>query len=291
MVKLSFKKPKNQLESVDGQREKKPASAPAAGGKCPKCRKNYFDRELFESMGVCQKCGHHFRISARRRFELTLDEGSFTELFSDVVLEPPMDFPGYVEKLESLRAQNPGMDDAAVCGTGEISGCKTAVYAMEPAFLMGSMGTTVGEKITRLFEYAYQNSLPVVGFSLSGGARMQEGIFSLMQMAKTANAVKRHSGGGNLFISVMCDPTTGGVTASFASLGDIILAEPSALIGFAGPRVIEQTIRQKLPQGFQKAEFLLEKGFVDKIVRREDLRGVLSQLLLLHGCQGGEQNG
>ncbi len=283
MTKLKFKKPVNKLEPSGEASALRRPSAESIGGKCPGCRKNYFDAELAENLGVCARCGYHFRISAKRRLEISLDEGTFSELYGGLHAESPIGFPDYSEKLAALREKNPDTLEAVLCGEGEIGGNRAAVFAMEPQFLMGSMGIAAGEKITRLFEYAVKERLPVVGFALSGGARMQEGIFSLMQMAKTAAAVRKHSESGSLYISVMCDPTTGGVTASFASMGDIIVAEPNALIGFAGPRVIEQTIRQKLPQNFQRAEFLLDKGFVDVIAPRQELKSVLSHLLALHG--------
>ena len=193
----------------------------------------------------------------------------------------PLNFPGYGEKL-ARAAEESGENEGVICGLGEVDNVQAAVFAMEPGFMLGSMGVAVGEKITRLFELAAGQGLPVIGFTLSGGARMQEGILSLMQMAKTSGAVKLHSDAGNLYIAVLCDPTMGGVTASFAMEADIILAEPGALIGFAGPRVIEQTIRQTLPEGFQRAEFLLEKGFIDAIVPRAALRETIARLLGLH---------
>ena len=193
----------------------------------------------------------------------------------------PLNFPGYGEKL-ARAAEESGENEGVICGLGAVDNMQAAVFAMEPGFMLGSMGVAVGEKITRLFELAAKEGLPVIGFTLSGGARMQEGILSLMQMAKTSGAVKLHSDAGLLYIAVLCDPTMGGVTASFAMEADIILAEPGALIGFAGPRVIEQTIRQTLPEGFQRAEFLLEKGFIDAIVPRAALRETIARLLRLH---------
>ena len=193
----------------------------------------------------------------------------------------PLNFPGYREKL-ARAAEESGENEGVICGLGAVDNIPAAVFAMEPGFMLGSMGVAVGEKITRLFELAAGQGLPVIGFTLSGGARMQEGILSLMQMAKTSGAVKLHSDAGNLYIAVLCDPTMGGVTASFAMEADIILAEPGALIGFAGPRVIEQTIRQTLPEGFQRAEFIMEKGFIDAIVPRAVLRETIARLLRLH---------
>ena len=220
-------------------------------------------------------------ISARERFALIMDEGSCETLFAGVVGGDPLAFPGYGEKLDAQRAKT-GMDEAfaAVCGT--ICGAKCVVGVLDSGFFMGSMGRGVGEKVTLTVEYAMEHRLPLIIFSASGGARMQEGIFSLMQMAKTGAAVADFSEHGGLFISVLTHPTTGGVTASFASLGDIMLAEPGALIGFAGPRVIEQTIGEKLPEGFQRSEFQLEHGFVDAIVPRTQMRETIAKLLRLH---------
>ena len=212
---------------------------------------------------------------------------SFEELFSDLSPTNLLDFPGYDEKLKKAQAES-GEQEGVICGTARIGNYPVALFVMDPGFILGSMGTIVGEKITRLFEYAAAQNLPVIGYTVSGGARMQEGILSLMQMAKTSGAVKLHSDAGLLYITVLTNPTTGGVTASFAMEGDIILAEPKALVAFAGPRVIEQTIRQKLPSGFQRAEFLLEKGFVDAIVHRKDQKSYLTTILKLHQnhCEG-----
>lgn len=240
MVKLlPFKKARNKLEGlVDGSIKIEPTLADNICVKCVSCNKMSLTSELEENFHVCPKCGNHFRLSAKKRIDLMTDEDSFSPVFQNVTSLDPLEFPAYKSKLDALNAE--GFEhEGVLCGSAKINGCPCMIFAMEPDFLMGSMGTVVGDKITALFELSEKNSLPVVGFSISGGARMQEGIFSLMQMAKTAAAVKRHSNAGNLFISVMCDPTTGGVTASFASLGDIIFAEPNALICFAGPRVID----------------------------------------------------
>ena len=223
-------------------------------------------------------------ISARERFALIMDEGSCVDLFAGVVGGDPLAFPGYEEKLDAQRAKT-GMDEAFAAVCGAICGAKCVVGVLDSGFFMGSMGRGVGEKVTLTVEYAMAHRLPLILFSASGGARMQEGIISLMQMAKTSAAVERFKEAGGLYISVLTHPTTGGVAASFASLGDITLAEPDALIGFAGPRVIEQTIGQKLPEGFQRSEFQQEHGFVDRIVERHELRDVLSQLLMLHGYE------
>ncbi len=280
--KSLFKKPKNSLES-DGTQQS--ASTPAIPGalcvKCPSCKATLFDSDLENTLRVCAKCGHHFRMGARERINSICDADSFEEYYSEIVSGDPLQFPGYAGKLKSAR-QSSGEPEGVVCGTARIGGINCAVFVMDPNFMLGSMGTALGEKVTLLFELAARESLPVVGFTVSGGARMQEGILSLMQMAKTSGAVKLHGDKGNLYICVLTDPTTGGVTASFAMEGDYILAEPKALIGFAGPRVIEQTIRQKLPERFQRAEFLVEKGFVDAIVDRRELKSVLNHMLALH---------
>lgn len=276
-----FRRPRIALEDAGVMELQPPESPGALYSACPKCRGVHPTDEIEKNLHVCPKCGHHFRIGARKRIGLLCDEGSFCELWSDLRGDDPLRFEGYREKLERAE-QLSGECEGVLTGTCAIGGEKTCVFAMEPSFIMGSMGCAVGEKITRLFEYARERRMPVVGFCLSGGARMQEGVYSLMQMAKTTGAVKRHSDGGNLFIAVLCDPTTGGVMASFAMEGDITIAEPNALIGFAGPRVIEQTIRQKLKEGFQKSEFLLEKGFLDMICDRRELKDRLRDLLRLH---------
>ena len=238
-------------------------------------------RKYRELLRVCPHCGAHGVLGVRDRLTATVDEGSFRELFGNVRSRDPLDFPGYAEKLSALE-QKTGLREAVITGTARIGGYRTALAVMDSRFIMGSMSSAVGEKITRLAEYAAKKKLPLIIFCASGGARMQEGIYSLMQMAKTSAAIGRLGEAGCLYISVLTNPTTGGVTASFASLGDIILAEPKALIGFAGPRVIEQTIKQKLPEGFQRAEFLQECGFVDEVVPRSEMRGVLIRLLRLH---------
>ena len=231
---------------------------------------------------MCPHCGAHGVLGVRDRLTATVDEGSFRELFGNVRSRDPLDFPGYAEKLSALE-QKTGLREAVITGTARIGGYRTALAVMDSRFIMGSMSSAVmTPMITRLAEYAAKKKLPLIIFCASGGARMQEGIYSLMQMAKTSAAIGRLGEAGCLYISVLTNPTTGGVTASFASLGDIILAEPKALIGFAGPRVIEQTIKQKLPEGFQRAEFLQECGFVDEVVPRSEMRGVLIRLLRLH---------
>ncbi len=228
----------------------------------------------------------HPRIGARERINLTIDEGTFVEYDTDLKTTNPLDFPNYTDKIRAAK-ENSGEKEAVVTGEGKIKGEDCIICIMDPNFMMGSMGSVVGEKITRAAEKAIEKRFPVIIFTASGGARMQEGILSLMQMAKTSIALGRLGEEGLLYISVLTDPTTGGVTASFAMLGDIIIAEPGALIGFAGPRVIEQTIKQKLPEGFQRAEFLKEKGFVDKIVHRKNMRTLLSRVLKIHASGGG----
>lgn len=251
--------------------------------KCPRCQSVCFQEEFDKLNKVCPVCNYHARLSARERLDITVDKGSFLEYDADMVSMNPIDFPDYEAKQEELRSKT-GLKDAIVTGEACIRGIRCVVAVMDSRYMMASMGSVVGEKLARAFENAALQELPVVVFTASGGARMQEGIVSLMQMAKTSGAVAKHSEKGLLYITVMTDPTTGGVTASFASLGDIILAEPKVLIGFAGRRVIEGTIRQRLPDDFQSAEFLLEHGFVDMIVERKTLRRTLAHLLKLHHC-------
>lgn len=254
--------------------------------KCPKCGKVIYTKLLMKNFKRCDECGYNFKVSAKERFAMILDDGELQEFDSRMSTRDPLNFPGYGDKLIKTQA-NTGLVDGVVTGKGKIEEQPMMVGVMDPAFFMGSMGTTIGEKLTRLFERATKERLPVIVFTASGGARMQEGIFSLMQMAKVSAAAAKHSEAGLLYITVLTDPTTGGVTASFAMLGDIILAEPGALIGFAGPRVIEQTIGQKLPEGFQRAEFLLEHGFVDQIVPRDQLKQTLGTILKLHSMTKG----
>ena len=278
---FNFLKPKNELEGHEENPENKPYIPDELWVKCPVCKNVMLSSDLEENYKVCPKCSYHFRIPARQRIEMTVDEGTFSEFDADMMSSNIIDFPEYTRKLKNAKI-NSGENESVITGICEIGGQKTVIAVMNSQFMMGSMGTVTGEKITRAFEYASENRLPVVIFTVSGGARMQEGILSLMQMAKTSGAVKLHSDKGLLYITVLTDPTTGGVTASFAMEGDIILSEPHALIGFAGPRVIEQTIRQKLPKDFQSAEFLLEKGFVDAVVERKDMKNTLAKLLKLH---------
>ncbi|MBM6999789.1 acetyl-CoA carboxylase carboxyltransferase subunit alpha [bacterium] len=252
---------------------------------CPGCHHVVSAERLEENLEVCPRCGHHLRLSARPRVEMTVDPGSFSEWDADVASVDILGFPGYEGKLAKARERS-GETEAVVCGEATIGGCRCALFVMNGDFMMGSMGSAVGEKVTRLFERATERHLPVVGFTVSGGARMQEGATSLMQMAKVSGAVRRHSDAGLLYVAVLTDPTSGGVTASFAMEADVTVAEPGALVAFAGPRVIEQTIHRKLPAGFQSAEFQLAHGFVDEIVPRADMRGALTALLRLHA--GGD---
>ncbi len=252
---------------------------------CPSCGFELTASDLKDNLEVCTKCGHHFRMNCRQRIELIADNDSFHELYADMESVNILDFPGYDEKLRSGKAKS-GENEGVIVGEATVGGHKCVMFVMESQFMMGSMGAVLGEKITLAFEHALNLRLPVVGFTVSGGARMQEGIISLMQMAKTSGAVKRHSDAGLLYTVVLTDPTTGGVTASFAMEGDIILAEPGARVCFAGPRVIEQTIRKKLPKDFQTAEFLLERGFIDAIAPRGVQKDMIANLLALHEREG-----
>ena len=285
-LKRFFKK------TVSEDRHKQAASVSVPEGlwiKCPKCGEMVYREDVISNAYVCPKCGGYFRISAKRRIKMIADKGSFKEWFTGIDNSNPLDYPDYPQKIEDLREKT-HLDEAILIGEATIGGIRTVIGAMDTRFLMASMGYVVGEKITRSFEEATKQGLPVILFCCSGGARMQEGIVSLMQMAKTSAAIKRHSQAGLLYTSVLTDPTTGGVTASFAMLGDIILAEPGALIGFAGPRVIEQTIGEKLPDGFQRAEFQLKHGFVDAIVERDELKDTLGKILRLHRPTEGYAN-
>ena len=248
---------------------------------CPKCKKSIYRPELKNNYGICIHCGYNYPLSARARISLIVDKNSFEEFDGNLESVNPLEFDGYEEKLLKYQEKTE-QKEAVVTGKATIEGQEVIIAIMDSSFMMGSMGSVVGEKVTRAIEKATASKLPLIIFTASGGARMQEGIFSLMQMAKTSAALARHDANGLLYISVLTDPTTGGVTASFATLGDIILAEPGALVGFAGPRVIEQTLREKLPEGFQRAEFLLETGQIDAIVERRELKKALSQLLKFH---------
>jgi len=278
-VNRIFARRRDRLLAYQAMRERRTGSVRQT--KCPSCGAESAVSEWERDLRVCPKCGFHSPVGAYYRLAAILDPGSFRELEEKLSPADPLDFPGYPGKLAELEERT-GLRDAAVAAFGRVEGHKAVFAVLDSRFLMGSMGTAVGEKIARCAEYADRKKLPLVIFSASGGARMQEGIFSLMQMAKTAAAIQRFQSRGGLYISCLTHPTTGGVTASFASLGDIMLAEPGALIGFAGPRVIEQTIHEQLPEGFQRAEYLLDHGFLDQIVPRGQWRAVLSQLLALH---------
>ena len=280
-TKIDMKYRAGEKESARTAEEDAPVIPAGLWKKCNKCGKPIYTDDVRANFYICPKCGGYFRVHAYRRIEMIADEGSFEEWDKFMQVSNPLSFPGYEKKLAAAREKSQ-LNEAIVTGSCTIHGQKTVVGVCDARFLMSSMGHNVGEKITRAVERATEEKLPVILFACSGGARMQEGMISLMQMAKTSAALKRHHEAGQLYVSVLTDPTTGGVTASFAMLGDIILAEPGALIGFAGPRVIEQTIGQKLPEGFQRAEFLVEHGFVDKIVKREELKETLAMILKLH---------
>ncbi|MBR4960356.1 MAG: acetyl-CoA carboxylase carboxyltransferase subunit beta [Clostridia bacterium] len=256
--------------------------------KCKKCGGEMDAEMVAKHRKICPRCGNYFRMTARERIDLVTDGKTFRELDGTLVSRDVLRFPDYEKKLEIARLET-GENEAVITGTAAIGGHPCALFVMDSVFMMGSMGTVVGEKITRLFEYATEKRLPVIGFTCSGGARMQEGVLSLMQMAKISGAIRWHSSAGLLYIAVLTDPTTGGVTASFAMEGDIIAAEPGALIGFAGQRVIEQTIGQKLPEGFQKSEFQLEHGFCDLLIGRVNMAQTLADLLMLHKEQPKER--
>ena len=281
-----FKKTRivSRIQSHNAARASRPEVPEGLLRKCNKCGAAIIAEDVKQGNYICPKCGGYFRIHAYRRIQMVIDEGTFEEWDHDLTGGNPVNYKGYPEKVQALQEKT-GLKEAVVTGRGKINGRETVIAVCDGRFLMASMGWAVGEKITRAVERATEEKLPIIIFACSGGARMQEGITSLMQMAKTSAALERHSKAGLLYVSVLTEPTTGGVTASFAMLGDIILAEPGALIGFAGPRVIEQTIRQKLPKGFQRAEFLVEHGFVDDIVRRENLKETLGKILEMHEGQ------
>lgn len=254
--------------------------------KCKGCNKIFYRKEIKKMLHVCVNCGYHHPLTAWERIDSLFDEGTFVEWDANITSTNPLNFPDYIEKVEKDRKKT-GLNEAVITGKGTIDGQETAFAVMDSNFRMGSMGSVVGEKIARAIENARKESIPFIIFCASGGARMQEGVLSLMQMAKTSIAIKRFSDAGGLMVSVMTHPTTGGVSASFASIGDYNFAEPGALIGFAGRRVIEQTVREKLPQDFQTAEFQLKHGQLDKVIHRKDMKDTLSTLLKLHK-KGGE---
>ena len=250
--------------------------------KCDKCGKILYKKYLTDNLNVCSNCNHYFRLGAFERIAMICDEDSFNEFGKDIETEVGLDFPNYKEKLDKSMKKSK-LKEGVITGEGRINGINSIIAVMDSNFMMGSMGTVVGEKITQAVERAIEKELPLIIFTASGGARMQEGILSLMQMAKVSSAIARLNEAGLLYVTVLTDPTTGGVTASFAMLGDIIISEPGALIGFAGRRVIEGTIKQNLPDNFQTAEFLLENGFIDKIVKRSELKSTIGDILMLHG--------
>lgn len=254
--------------------------------KCPQCKKIMYTKELNKNLRVCLNCGHHHQMNSSERLASLIDEGTFTEFDENMISKNPLEFPGYMEKLERDREKT-DLNEAVVTGAGEINGFKVVIAIMDATFRMGSMGSVVGEKITKAIEKAKEMGVPFIIFTASGGARMQEGVLSLMQMAKTSSAMKLLSESGGLMVSIMTHPTTGGVSASFASLGDFNFAEPGALIGFAGRRIIEQTIREELPEDFQTAEFLLKHGQLDAVIHRHELKDALTNILDIHQA-GGE---
>ncbi|GGD16832.1 acetyl-CoA carboxylase, carboxyltransferase subunit beta [Pontibacillus salipaludis] len=254
--------------------------------KCPNCHKIFYRKELKKNLNVCPNCSFHHQMTARERIDSLFDEHTFEEWDQNIITENPLGFPDYLEKVEKDREKT-GLNEAVVTGKGKMQGFETAFAVMDSRFRMGSMGSVVGEKIARAIEKAKEQKIPFIIFTASGGARMQEGVLSLMQMTKTSIAIKRFSEAGGLMISVMTHPTTGGVSASFASIGDYNFAEPGALIGFAGRRIIEQTIREELPEDFQTAEFLLKHGHLDQVIERQDMKEVLTTLLDIH--EGGAQ--
>lgn len=285
MIQELFQQVKNRVAMPILSQEKKSNMPDDLLYRCPRCTAVCLMDDFGKNNRVCPDCGYHSRLTASDRLAMTVDPESFVEFDKNMKSQNPLDFRGYQKKTEQLSKAT-GLNDAVITGECTIRSQRCVIGVMDTRFMMASMGSVVGEKITRAFEYAIENRLPVVLFTASGGARMQEGIISLMQMAKTAGAVSKHSAAGLLYITVLTDPTTGGVTASFASLGDIIIAEPKILVGFAGRRVIEGTIKEKLPEEFQKAEFLQEHGFVDMIVARHQMRSTLGHIIKLHTVQG-----
>ncbi|MCL7747780.1 acetyl-CoA carboxylase, carboxyltransferase subunit beta [Halalkalibacter alkaliphilus] len=275
-----FLKKKKRYATIPSERAKQEVPE-GLMTKCPSCRTIMYTKELKKNLYVCDSCGHHHRMTAYERFDSLFDEGTFVEFDKDMIGENPLDFPTYEEKLEADRKKT-DLNEAIVTGKGTINGYGAVMAVMDSRFRMGSMGSVVGEKITRAVEQSIEMGVPFILFSASGGARMQEGVLSLMQMAKTSAALEKLSRQGGLFISIMTHPTTGGVSASFASLGDYNFAEPKALIGFAGRRIIEQTIRQELPEDFQTAEFLLKHGQLDRVVSRLEMKELLTTILDIH---------
>lgn len=281
MIRDIFKRNRKEKESTRPSNNNKSDVPEGIMTKCPECKRNTLTKELVIALKVCPNCDHHFRMTAAERVAILFDEDSFVSIDDHLKTLNPLNFPAYTEKVEE-DAKKTGLNEAVLTGTGKIDGREVAVAIMDSHFRMGSMGSVVGEKITRAIETATDRKIPMLIFTASGGARMQEGVLSLMQMAKTSVALNRHSQHGLLYISIMTYPTTGGVSASFASVGDINIAEPKALIGFAGRRVIEQTVREKLPEDFQTAEFLLDHGQLDAVVHRSNMKDALSKIVRLH---------
>ena len=288
-MNLSKKKNYIKIQTVQATHNNEDIESPSIPDglwlKCKYCKKTIYNKDIGEYK-ICPHCGGHFRIGAMERIALLTDENSFEEINGNMCAKNPMGYPDYDVTIKKAQEKS-GLKDGVVTGLCTINGFKTVIAVMDSNFMMGSMGSVVGEKVTRAVEKATELKLPIIIFTTSGGARMQEGIISLMQMAKVSAALSKHNDAGLLYITVLTDPTTGGVSASFGMLGDIILAEPKTLIGFAGQRVIEGTINEKLPEGFQTAEFQLEHGFVDKIVRRDELKDTLGKILKIHCCEGG----
>jgi acetyl-CoA carboxylase carboxyl transferase subunit beta len=278
---ITITKEENMEKHFKEENDNKPNIPNGLWIKCADCGEVLYKKDFDVDKKICLNCGKHYRMGARERIYCLIDEETFIEFDKDMKTMNPLNFEGYEDKISKYTTSSK-IEEAIVTGCGNILGKKIVIGVMDSTFMMGSMGSVVGEKLTRAVEYATENKLPVIVFTASGGARMQEGIFSLMQMAKTSAAIEKHNEAGLLYISVLTDPTTGGVTASFAMLGDIILSEPGALIGFAGKRVIEQTIKQKLPKEFQTAEFLLEHGFIDKIVARSEMKETLANIIEIH---------
>lgn len=285
MLKDLFSKPKKKKYAAIPSEAAKQDVPEGIMTKCPECRKIMYTKDLQKNLKVCLHCDHHMRMTAYERVESLLDEGSFVAFEEQIASSNPLGFPGYLEKLEKDK-KSTNLDEAVLTGTGKINGLRVVIAIMDSHFRMGSMGSVVGEKIARAIEEAARLGVPFLIFTASGGARMQEGVLSLMQMAKTSAALKMFSDKGGLIISFMTHPTTGGVSASFASLGDYNFAEPKALIGFAGRRVIEQTIREELPDDFQTAEFLLEHGQLDAVIHRKDIKDKLTIVLEIHQQEG-----
>lgn len=281
MIRDIFKRKRREREAKIPSKEAKNDVPEGLMTKCPECKDIQVTKDLLKLLKVCPACDHHMRMTANERIEILFDENTFESMDNHLKTENPLGFPSYTEKIKE-DAEKTGLNEAVLTGVGAIDGQKVAVAVMDAHFRMGSMGSVVGEKITRAVEKATELQIPMLIFTASGGARMQEGVLSLMQMAKTSVALSRHAEEGLLFVSIMTYPTTGGVSASFASVGDINLAEPRALIGFAGRRVIEQTVREKLPNDFQTAEFLLEHGQLDAVVHRADMKETLSKIIRLH---------